>query len=127
METYPIVDVRRSPRPFAFEVENAYVGPGTIARLLVGIDGVTDVRTRKLFGASDDIRVEFKYLNLDYVVWEPYGDSSRYWIGPKNSSEGSVDIVDLEAAFKRYKPPWYRVALGDLLSLRFFKRFVGRG
>ena len=83
MKTYPLIDEKKGDRPFAFEIENAYVGTGTIARLLAEVDGVTDVRARKLFRGSSEIHVEFKYLNHDYIVWEPYGDNSRYWIGPK--------------------------------------------
>ena len=49
MKTYPLIDEKKGDRPFAFEIENAYVGTGTIARLLAEVDGVTDVRARKLF------------------------------------------------------------------------------
>ena len=127
MDTYPLIDEKRDNRPFAFEVENAYVVPGTIARLLAEIDGVTDVRIRKRFSGSSEIHVEFKYLSRDYIVWEPYGDNSRYWIGPKNPEESAGDIGNIENVFKRYRPPFYREVIGDVLSLRLFKRFIGRG
>ena len=84
MRTYPIIDEKKGANSFAFEVENAYVRPRTIARLLKEVDGVTDVRVRKLFDSSADTHVQFKYLTQHYMVWEPYGDSSRYWIGPKH-------------------------------------------
>lgn len=121
MKTYPLIDEKKGDRPFAFEIENAYVGTGTIARLLAEVDGVTDVRARKLFRGSSEIHVEFKYLNHDYIVWEPYGDNSRYWIGPKNPEESAGDIGNVENAFKRYRPPFYREVIGDILTLRLFK------
>lgn len=126
METYPLIDEKKGDRPFAFEVENVYVGPGTIARLLAEVDGVTDVRTRKLFSGSSEIHVEFKYLNRDYIVLEPYGDNSRYWIGPKNPEENAGDISQIENALKHYRPPFHRAIVGDILSLRLFKRLVDR-
>jgi hypothetical protein len=114
-------------RLIAFEIENIYVSRRTIARLLKKVDGVTEIRLRGHFGSSDDIRVEFKYLNCDYMAWEPYGDNSRYWIGPQNPSEGSSDIGVIESVFKSYRPPLHRRVLGDVLTLRLFKRLISRG
>lgn len=127
VETYPLIDEKKGHYPFAFEVKNAYVAPGTIARLLMEIDGITDVRTRRLFSGSSEIHVEFKYLSRDYIVWEPYGDNSRYWIGPKNPEESAGDISNIEDVFKRYRPPFHREVIGDILSFRLFKRLAGRG
>jgi hypothetical protein len=125
MRTYPIVDEKKSKRPFAFEIENAYVGIRTIARLLTEVDGVSDVRRRRLFSKWDEIHIWFKYANQTYVVWEPFGDNSRYWIGPK-SPEEAIDIRDVENAFKQHRPSFYREIAGDILSLRFIKRCIGR-
>ena len=125
METYPIIDGKKVDSTFAFEIENAYVSPGTIAKLLAEVDGVTDVCKRKPFIGSSDIHIEFNYLNQAYIVWEPWGDSSRYWIGPKKSEEVVIDIGKLEAALKNYHPTLLRSLIGDLLNLRIFKRLVG--
>ena len=127
MKTYPLINKKKGDGPFAFEIENAYVGRGTIARLLAEVEGVTDVYLRGRFGSSDDIRVEFKYLNRDYVVLEPYGDNSRYWIGPKDSTASADDIDNVENAFKHHRPPFHREIIGDILTLRLFKRLMGRG
>jgi hypothetical protein len=62
----------------AFEVENAYIRPRTIAKLVATIAGVTEVRVCWPFGPSDDCPVAFKYQAKDFVVWEPFGDNSRY-------------------------------------------------
>lgn len=125
MQTYPIMD-KQGLRPFAFEIENVYVGPGTIGRLLMQVDGVADVRVRRLFGKWEDVHVWFKYRNRDYVVLEPFGDNSRYWIGPKDPEENAFDVRDIENVFKRYRPPLHREILGDILTLRLFKRLIGR-
>ena len=121
METYPLIDKTKNNYQIAFEIENAYIGVGTIVRLLAGIIGITDIRKRKPFIGSSEIHVEFKYLNRDYIVWEPYGDSSRYWIGPKNPDECTDDIGIIDNTFKCYRPPFYRTVFGDILSFRLFK------
>jgi hypothetical protein len=121
METYPIFKEEKDNRPYAFEVENAYVRPVTIARLLKAIDGVSNVRARGIFHGSSEIHIEFRYLDQDYMVWEPYGDNSRYWIGPKDAVEDMKDISQIESVFKKYQLPFWRQILGDILSLKLFK------
>ena len=107
--------------PFAFEIENIYASRRAIARILREIDGVTEVRVRGHFGSQDDIRIAFKYQNSDYQVWEPYGDSSRYWIGPQNPESDSPDIRAIESRFKEYHPPLHRKIFGDVFTLKFLK------
>ena len=109
-------------RLLAFEVENAYIGPGTVARLLRQADGVTDVEQRRLFSRESDVHVRFKYLGEPCIVWEPYGDNSRYWIGPENPDSFNRSIGDVEKVLANHKPPMHRALIGDLLSLRFGKR-----
>jgi hypothetical protein len=124
VKTYPIVD--KTGRLFAFEIDLIGVPPIWIARLLREVDGVTEVRKRRPFSRSGDcdIKVEFKYLNQDFIVWEPWGDSSRYWIGPKEAADGTPDISNLERAFRRFRSPLFEAPFA---SLRLFKRPIGRG
>jgi hypothetical protein len=130
MQTYPISD-KEGVRSPIFQIENAYIGPATVAKLLAQVNGVSDVRRRKMFAKSSDVHIEFQYLGRPYIVWEPFGDNSRYWIGPADMVAGAPDvaklehpkdIANLEEAFKHYKPPLHRALLGDLVSLRVFKR-----
>jgi hypothetical protein len=134
MQTYPISD-KEGVRASIFQVENAYIGPATIAKLLAQVEGVSDVGCRKMFAKSSDVHIEFQYLGRPYIVWEPFGDNSRYWIGPADMVAGAPDvsklehpgdIANLEEAFERYQPPLHRALLGNLLTLRMFKRFAGR-
>jgi hypothetical protein len=78
------------------------------------------------FSKSSDVHVRFRHLGQAYIVWEPFGDSSRYWIGPEQGPESSPEITKLEDVFKRYRPPLYQTIIGDLLTLRFITRFIGR-
>ena len=125
METYPIIDKTRGSRPFAFEIENAYVDSGTITRLLKTVVGVSHVRERGLFAKPSEIHAEFRYMNRDYVVWEPHGENTRYWIGPRSAQDGVVSIDLIEKAFKLYRPPFHKQLLGDFMSLRLVKHIVG--
>ncbi len=55
-------------------------------------------------------------------MWEPYGDNSDYWIGPKEASlilRDSSQLREIEEVFKRYRPPLLLKILGDLVSLNF--------
>lgn len=108
-----------SNRPFAFEIENSYISISTVATLLTETVGVSEVRKRKLFTAWEDIHIWFKYKNIEFVVIEPYGDSSDYWIGP-NSEKDRLDVSELLLQFKRYEPPLIRKIFGDILTLRAF-------
>lgn len=123
MRTYPIL-TKEGSRTFAFEVENIYISLATTARIVTAVDGVADVESRKMFSKSSDVHVEFKYRGQPYIVWEPYGDSSRYWVGPKEEANDVGDITALEAAFKRYRPPLHRALIADVLTLRFITRFL---
>jgi hypothetical protein len=125
MQTYPIMD-SQGRYPFAFEIENVYIGLREIGRLLRQLDGISDVHVRKPFRRWEDIHVWFKYMNRDYIVQEPFGDNSRYWIGPKETVEKALDVTAIENVFRSYRPSLHRGIPGDVLTLRLFKRLVGR-
>lgn len=101
-----------------FEIDNIYVSLGTVARILKGVNGVTEVKKRKLFSKWEEVHIEFKYHNNKCVLIEPFGDNSRYWIGP-NDPEERFDFSDVEVAFRRYKPPLIVKIFGDLITLNF--------
>lgn len=122
MITYPITDKKIGLHAYAFEIENAYVSPTTIVRILQTVNSIQSIRQRGLFAVPLEIHIEFRFCNLDYVVWEPYADSSRYWIGPRAIDDSSPDISPIELAFKEYQPSFFKKILGDILSLRFIKR-----
>jgi hypothetical protein len=42
-------------------------------------------------------------------VWEPYADSSRYWIGPNTSDKEAIDISTIEMAFRDYRSRWSKL------------------
>jgi hypothetical protein len=121
MRTFPLA-VEADRRLRAFEIENAYIGPSTVAKVLRGTEGVTDVEQRRLFPAESEVHVKFKYQGCPWIVWEPYGDNSRYWIGPESATALEGNVAQVEEAFARYQPPLLRAIIGDILTLRFLKR-----
>ncbi|MCP5005046.1 MAG: hypothetical protein GY941_14095 [Planctomycetes bacterium] len=123
MKTFPIKD--ETGNQIGFEIENAYIGVNKIVNLLSTITSVSNIKRRKLFDFKDENHIEFKFLGFDCIVWEPYGDNSRYWIGPKEEKKKKVDILVIENTFKTYIPPFYVKFIGCMISLNFkniFKR-----
>lgn len=125
MNTYPIKDDRPG-HCWAFEIDNLYITVHPVARVLGAVPSVSDIRIPKLFRGKDDIRIQFKYKDREYVVWEPWGDSNRYWIGPDDEQDKSVDLSDLRAAFERHTPPSLLTLLHSIVTLdieSFLKHF----
>jgi hypothetical protein len=108
---------------FAFEIENVYITPRAVADVLSDIPGVSQVAVRPLFGESSDTHVRFLVHDQPCVVWEPFGDNSRYWIGGDEDSKAGtppkqLDVSIIENAFAAYRPPLVEQFLGDLMSFR---------
>jgi hypothetical protein len=122
VKIYPVY-AEDGQKTSAFEIEHIYISLTTIARLLAKVDGIMGIHIRKMFAGRSDVHIEFNYHGQPYVVWEPYGDNSRYWIGPEDEAVGAVnDIAELECAFKYYKPTLFRKILGDVLTFQFIFR-----
>lgn len=115
---------REDGRLFAFEIENIYIRPRKISALLATVDGVSNISLRKPFSSSSDVHLEFEYRGKDFMVWESYGDSSRYWIGPIQEGE-AVDISSLVKVFEGYQPSIMVKIFGDLITLNFKSLFKG--
>ena len=74
-------------KEFAFEVDNFHLGRAGLCRLVSLIPGCVVVRKPSRFRWSFEDEEEFCEFELDgvrFVAWEPYGDNSRYWVGPKS-------------------------------------------
>lgn len=76
MKIYSLVD--ESGKAYAFEIESIYFSLKEIAHILTLVKDVTEVEVRKVFSKSEDTHIKFKYFHHPYVVWEPFGDNSRY-------------------------------------------------
>jgi hypothetical protein len=67
-------------------------------RVLTSVQGVSDFRRVR----SSDDRFAFSYLGRGCVVHEPFGDNSRYWIGPVEK-EPPIDMTPVRDAFSRFR------------------------
>ena len=93
MKTYD--HVRNDGSVAYFEISNALPWSlGFMRRVLTSVRGVSDY---KRIWFSDD-RFSFRYLGRDCVVHEPFGDNSRYWIGP-SQMEPPMNMAAVRDAF----------------------------
>lgn len=116
MQTYPIMD--QNGCLVAMEVDIAFVGLKSLARAIECVEGVSELAVRKPFSGSSDVRVTFRYQGDEYAVVEPFGDNSRYWIGPV--SEGvKQDMSPIESQLRLHVPSLLRRIIGVILTLNF--------
>jgi len=83
MKTYDLHDDQN--RVFAFEIRNLGLGRDGVCRVVETIPGATLVRRPKKFLSwfREDTFCEFTVDGETYEVEEPFGDNSRYWVGPR--------------------------------------------
>ncbi len=94
MKTWPLL--KKDGRLCAFEIRSTPVTFGRIFRALRATEGVANVK-RNWF--SED-HITFSYRGEPFVINEPWGDSSRYWVGPQDAETSKVDLTSLHKAFQ---------------------------
>src|ERR1700730_8283423 len=102
MKTYPI----RKPDGslHGFEIRNTSISMGAIRRILDSVDGVSNLNRQ---WRSED-RLTFVFRGAPWVVHEPFGDNSRYWIGPREAKNHALGVGPIHDAFVSYKSPLSR-------------------
>jgi hypothetical protein len=102
MKTFP--QYRDDGSLHSFEITSMWISLRPIFRILRGVSGVTEVK-RNWF--SDD-RILFNYHGIEGMVNEPWGDSSRYWIGLRTANDSvEPSIEPIHSAFQQYtQTPW---------------------
>jgi hypothetical protein len=114
MRTHPVFD--SNGELCAFEVSNALLGAATIGRILRKQLGATITHRPSSFLKVGDVRLEFTLNAIDFVVIEPFGDNSRYWIGPEQGELKRTPAIDaIHQSIARYKPTplaWIGTFLG---------------
>lgn len=84
---------------YAFEISNCWISRVGVAHIAGRIPGARMVRTPRYFSwHSPDEFCEFTVDGVLFAAWEPFGDSSRYWIGPKPARPVS-ELSVVRAAF----------------------------
>ena len=116
MKTYPLKD--ETGCPFAVEVDVMLFGLRNLTRAIATVDGVSEVTVRKPFSSSGDVRATFLYGGEEFAIIEPFGDSSRYWVGPIGKT-AHRDISPIEVRLGAFQPSVLRRLIGGLMTLNF--------
>jgi len=102
-----------SGQPRAFEVSVVAISIRSIVSILQTVEGVSEVKARRLFsGTSPDVHVRFLCYGQPFMVLEPYGDSSKYWIGPESDITVPHNTDNLVKAFEQYQPSFLSRLIG---------------
>lgn len=89
----------KEDRVYAFEVGNSLISRRRLVLMLSKIPAVTV--TRKAL--KEDEFCEFEVEGVAFVASEDWGDSSRFWIGPKKT-EWCPQLQILRGHFLTIKP-----------------------
>jgi hypothetical protein len=81
MKVYDLKD--KAGRVFAFEVGNTFLTRRGLCRVVRSIPGARILKAAR-FGSyfKEAEFCKFEIQGQQFVAWEPFGDNSRYWIGP---------------------------------------------
>ena len=103
MRTYPIPDA--NGELYAFEVGNLLISGATIGRIVRSKLGATITSKPTTVLSKTDVRLGFILRGVQFVVVEPYGDNSRYWVGPESEGRIRNPLIDMvHAAISEYRP-----------------------
>jgi hypothetical protein len=113
LRTYPLTN--DSGAIYAFEVGNALLSPREIARLVKSSLGASITAGPLGYASAEDMRLRFRYAGIEFEVVEPFGDNSRYWIGPAGEKPTRVPEIDkLNELFLAYRPTLLRRLISAL-------------
>jgi hypothetical protein len=105
-----IFDLRdKEGRLHAFEVHNTLLGRRGLLAVVKTIPGATITRKplHLLSWFREEEFCEFTIGDRLFVAWEPFGDSSRYWIGTKPPG-WCAELLLVRDAFARWRPLVHR-------------------
>jgi hypothetical protein len=93
MQVYDLND--KNDQVFAFEVNNTSLGRSVVVEIIQALHNVKIIsRPKALSWLREDVFCEFEVAGCLFQVLEPFGDSSRYWIGPKdNQRHPQIDTI----------------------------------
>ncbi len=90
MKTFDVRD--KQERLVAFEISNFCVSRSKICSIISQIPNTEILRKPKLFSSlREEEFCEFKIGDHNFVIWEPFGDSSRYHIAC--TKQGCEDVT----------------------------------
>lgn len=98
----------RDGRVAAFEVDNLRLSRRRLCKIVERIPGARLVRRPRLFSwFVEDVFCVFEVGGVCFEAQEPYGDNSRYWVGPAGTGangkllEYHVELERVREAFSQ--------------------------
>jgi len=89
----------KAGRIFAFEVSNLFLSRRKLCKVIRSIPEAKILKAPSLCSRHEEEFCEFEIQGQKFVAWEPFGDNSRYWIGP-NPSNWCEQVETVKMAFK---------------------------
>lgn len=88
----------------AFEVSNTFLGRRRACAIAARVPGARVVRRPGLLSWSgDEVFCEFEIGEARFEISEPFGDSSRFWIGPV-APRTAPELAAVRVAFAHARP-----------------------
>jgi len=89
-----------SGQVFAFEISKPVGGRRRVCSIVREIPGAKLTKTpRFLSSFREEDFCEFEIGDVKFHAFEPFGDNSRYWIGPKDAPRWHPEIEVVLQAF----------------------------
>jgi hypothetical protein len=104
MKIYDLID--ESGHAYAFEVGNIALSRRDACELASTVAGVQITRRPRRWGLDDDEFCEFAINGVTFVIWEPFGDNSRFWVGPQ-PLRPVPELAAVRDVFAKAKPVWF--------------------
>ena len=102
MHVYDLKD--REGRVVAFEIDNFLLSRAGVSAVAGSIPGAVVTRAPRRFARhEDDVFCEFEIDGHAFEASEPFGDNSRYLIGP-TSTVWCPQVAVVRDAFARHTP-----------------------
>lgn len=87
----------------SFEISTLVAASRALPRILAAVEGVTEIARPRGGGPHRDVRCEFLLEGIEFQIIEPFGDNSRYLVGPKDPNRRASELVRrLERAFSEH-------------------------
>jgi hypothetical protein len=102
-----------------FEVENLWLGRRGAARVVRSIPGVRLVQAKWSWWARDDF-CEFELNGVRFFIEEPFGDNSRYWIGPRERGHQAELRIIRQRFLSLRRPEWISARLIMAIIVLYF-------
>ena len=103
-----------------FSIDHYYFSRHRIKSILNSCRQVTDVKIY-YWKVTGNIRASFRYMEIEHVIYEPFGESTEYIFEAKDPVK-AVDVRELYELFAAYQPHIGTIVIIDILSLNFINK-----